>query len=61
MTEPLRRRALLWHQLGPWHEVTYGADIADPEMVRSGLAGVLDRLDLTARLISALGIGECSR
>ncbi|MFD6224834.1 phosphotransferase [Nocardia asteroides] len=48
LTEPLRRRALLWHQLGPWHEVTYGADIADPETVRSGLAGVLDRLDLTA-------------
>ncbi|MEV0064675.1 phosphotransferase [Nocardia sp. NPDC050718] len=48
VTDALRRRALIWHQLGPWHEVTYGADIDDPETVRSGLAGVLDRLDLTA-------------
>lgn len=47
-TDSLRRRALLWHQLGPWHEVTYGADIDDAETIRSGLAGVLDRLDLTA-------------
>ncbi|MET9216457.1 MULTISPECIES: phosphotransferase [unclassified Nocardia] len=48
VTDALRRRALIWHRLGPWHEVTYGADIDDPEIVRSGLAGVLDRLDLTA-------------
>ncbi|MDA3628734.1 phosphotransferase [Saccharopolyspora sp. WRP15-2] len=44
VTSSQRERALVWHRLGPWHEVTHGADIGDADMVRSGLAGVLDRL-----------------
>ncbi len=40
----LVERALLWHRLGPWHEVTYGLDTGDPDTVRSGLGGVLARL-----------------
>ncbi|MFC3895683.1 phosphotransferase [Lentzea rhizosphaerae] len=40
----LRRRALIWHRLGPWHEVLYGNDIGDQEVAEVGLAGVLDRL-----------------
>ncbi len=44
VTGELRRRALVWHQLGPWHEVTYGADIGDIAVQQSGLAGVLERL-----------------
>ena len=40
------RRSLLWHRLGPWHEVTYGLDTADEERVRSGTAGVVRRLSL---------------
>lgn len=43
----LRRRAMLGHQLGPWHGVTYGADIDDVETVRSGLTGIFDRRDRT--------------
>ncbi|MFE0026694.1 phosphotransferase [Amycolatopsis sp. NPDC059021] len=39
-----RERALRWHQLGPWHEVTHGLDTADPDTVRSGLDGVVTRL-----------------
>ena len=42
----LSRRALLWHQLGPWHEVTYGIDTAQDAFVESGLAGLLDRLEM---------------
>ncbi len=42
--DSLRRRAWLWHQLGPWHEVTYGIDTAQDAFVESGLAGVLERL-----------------
>jgi aminoglycoside phosphotransferase (APT) family kinase protein len=37
-------RALDWHLLGPWHEVTYGLDTDQPAFVRSGLAGVEQRL-----------------
>ncbi|KAA9374273.1 phosphotransferase [Microbispora cellulosiformans] len=37
-------RALLWHRLGPWHEVTHGLGTGDPDMVRSGLDGLLARL-----------------
>lgn len=37
-------RALLWHRLGPWHEVTHGLGIGDPDTVRSGLDGLLARL-----------------
>ncbi|GAB2805102.1 aminoglycoside phosphotransferase family protein [Lentzea nigeriaca] len=44
VTEELRARALLWHQLGPWHEVLYGNDIGDPVVAAEGLAGVRDRL-----------------
>ncbi|GGN96367.1 hypothetical protein GCM10011610_61090 [Nocardia rhizosphaerihabitans] len=48
LTDDLRRRALVWQQLGPWYEVTHGLDIGDAETVRSGLTGVLDRLDSSA-------------
>ncbi|WP_434445118.1 phosphotransferase [Lentzea sp. E54] len=44
VTPRLRERALIWHQLGPWHEVLHGNDIGDPEVVRIGLAGVQERL-----------------
>jgi aminoglycoside phosphotransferase (APT) family kinase protein len=40
----LVRRARVWHQLGPWHEVTYGLDTEQRDLVESGLAGVLARL-----------------
>ncbi|GAA1111198.1 phosphotransferase family protein [Nocardiopsis composta] len=39
-----RARALVWHRLGPWHEVLHGIDTGTPAYVRSGLDGVLDRL-----------------
>lgn len=39
-----RERALDWHRLGPWHEVIYGLDNARPELVESGIQGVVDRL-----------------
>ncbi|MEV2270971.1 phosphotransferase [Nonomuraea africana] len=44
VTEEERERALLWHRLGPWHEVLYGLDVADPATVESGLSGVRERL-----------------
>ncbi|MGI5500522.1 aminoglycoside phosphotransferase family protein [Lentzea sp. CA-135723] len=44
VTPALRERALVWHQLGPWHEVLHGHDTGDAETVEVGLAGVLDRL-----------------
>jgi hypothetical protein len=44
VTDALRERALIWHQLGPWHEVLYGNDIGDPRVAAEGLAGVRDRL-----------------
>jgi aminoglycoside phosphotransferase (APT) family kinase protein len=34
-----------WHLLGPWHEVIYGLDTAQPSYVDSGLAGVVTRLE----------------
>ncbi len=40
----LRRRARLYHRLGPWHEVDYGMATEQPGFVRSGLAGVRSRL-----------------
>lgn len=40
----LCRRALFYHQLGPWHEVTHGIDTKQPTVVASGLAGVRARL-----------------
>ncbi|MFI2562351.1 phosphotransferase family protein [Nocardia farcinica] len=48
-TDDLRRRALLWHRLGPWHEVLHGLDTGDEAAVRSGLAGVIERLALGVR------------
>lgn len=43
-TPELCQRALLWHRLGPWYEVTHGLDLGDPHTASSGLDGVLDRL-----------------
>lgn len=40
----LRRRARIYHRLGPWHEVEYGVRTGQPEWVRTGLAGVRSRL-----------------
>lgn len=40
-----RERALAWHRLGPWYEVSHGLDTGDDTTVRSGLAGLVDRLD----------------
>jgi len=45
VTVELSERARGWHQLGPWHEVTYGIDTAQDAFVESGLAGLLDRLE----------------
>jgi aminoglycoside phosphotransferase (APT) family kinase protein len=42
--DELCRRALIYHRLGPWHEVDYGVRIQEPEWVRTGLAGVRSRL-----------------
>ncbi|MEV6769644.1 phosphotransferase [Nocardia sp. NPDC051030] len=44
VTDALRERALVWHRLGPWYEVTYGLDIGDMAIARSGLEGLVDRL-----------------
>jgi aminoglycoside phosphotransferase (APT) family kinase protein len=42
--DELRRRALIYHRLGPWFEVHYGDFTDQPEWVRSGVAGVRSRL-----------------
>ena len=42
--DDLRRRALIYHRLGPWFEVHYGVFTNQPEWVRSGLTGVRSRL-----------------
>lgn len=42
--EELRRRALVYHRLGPWYGVHYGVFTQQPEWVRSGLEGVRSRL-----------------
>jgi aminoglycoside phosphotransferase (APT) family kinase protein len=42
--DELRRRARIYHRLGPWFEVLYGDFTDQPEWVRSGLAGVRSRL-----------------
>lgn len=42
--DELRRRALVYHRLGPWWEVDYGVRTEQPEFVRSGLAGLRSRL-----------------
>ena len=44
VTEELRERAAVWHQLGPWDEVLYGNDIGDPQVTAEGFSGVRDRL-----------------
>jgi hypothetical protein len=46
VTDAVRERALIWHQLGPWHEVLYGNDIGDPSVAANGLNGVLERLGI---------------
>jgi aminoglycoside phosphotransferase (APT) family kinase protein len=42
--DELRRRALVYHRLGPWFEVEYGLRTERPARVDSGLAGVRSRL-----------------
>lgn len=42
--ESLAARALDWHLLGPWHEVIFGMDTQQPDLVESGLSGVVQRL-----------------
>lgn len=42
--DDVRRRARIYHRLGPWFEVHYGAISGRPDWVRSGLAGVRSRL-----------------
>lgn len=37
-------RSLVWHRLGPWHEVLHGLDEKEPSYVESGLAGAIQRL-----------------
>ncbi|MFD9699800.1 aminoglycoside phosphotransferase family protein [Lentzea sp. NPDC059081] len=44
VTDELRERALIWHKLGPWHEVLHGNDIGDTRVAEIGLAGVKERL-----------------
>jgi aminoglycoside phosphotransferase (APT) family kinase protein len=43
VSDDLARRALLFHALGPWHEVVHGLH-TDPRWLESGLAGVRARL-----------------
>lgn len=40
----LRRRALIYHRLGPWFEVEHGLRVGEPSRVESGLAGLRSRL-----------------
>ncbi len=42
----LRKRALDWHALGPWHQVTFGWDTGDDAVAADGLSGVVGRLKL---------------
>ena len=42
--EELRRRARIYHRLGPWFEVEHGVLTEQPAWVASGLAGVRSRL-----------------
>ncbi|MCM6772362.1 phosphotransferase [Nocardia sp. CDC159] len=44
VTDAQRERALVWHRLGPWHEVTFGQLTSDDELIDSGVAGVIARL-----------------
>jgi aminoglycoside phosphotransferase (APT) family kinase protein len=40
----LRRRARIYHRLGPWFEVHYGDFTDQPQWVRSGVAAIRSRL-----------------
>lgn len=40
----LRRRARVYHRLGPWYEAHYGLFTGRPAHVEAGLAGIRDRL-----------------
>jgi aminoglycoside phosphotransferase (APT) family kinase protein len=42
--DELRRRALVYHRLGPWFEVHYGVFTDQPQWVESGLRGIRERL-----------------
>jgi aminoglycoside phosphotransferase (APT) family kinase protein len=42
--DELRRRALVYHRLGPWFQVHSGDFTGRPERVRDGLAGIRSRL-----------------
>jgi aminoglycoside phosphotransferase (APT) family kinase protein len=42
--DELRRRARIYHRIGPWFEAHYGLFTEQPKWVRSGLAGVRKRL-----------------
>jgi aminoglycoside phosphotransferase (APT) family kinase protein len=42
--DELRRRARIYHRLGPWFEVHYGDFTDQPEWVRGGLTAVRSRL-----------------
>ena len=42
--DELRRRALIYHRLGPWFEVHYGDFTDQPGWVESGLRGIRERL-----------------
>jgi aminoglycoside phosphotransferase (APT) family kinase protein len=42
--DELRRRARIYHRLGPWFEVEYGVRTEQPDRVESGLAGIRARL-----------------
>jgi aminoglycoside phosphotransferase (APT) family kinase protein len=42
--DEIRRRALVYHRLGPWFEAHYGVFTDQADRVRSGLAGVRSRL-----------------
>jgi len=42
--DELRRRALVYHRLGPWFEVHYGLFTDQPQWVESGLHGIRERL-----------------
>ena len=42
--DELRRRARIYHRLGPWFEVHYGVFTDQPRWVESGLRGIQERL-----------------
>src|SRR6266536_2613234 len=56
--ETLRRRALVFHRLGPWHEALYGLDENRPELVASGLDGVRDDDTVEWALLDPLDRGR---